>query len=105
MSLAELIEQHDELFYPEDITHEILDDLQFMVHDLDMQILGYVCAKLSNTTVDYEPDMVHWGRIQSKIMVVTDLSPEEEQDKGRLLAWMQSLQMLIHSASDDSSSA
>ena len=105
MSLAEMVECHDEMFYPEDISHEILDDLQFMVHDLDMQILGYVCAKISNTTVSYQPDMEHWGRIQSKIMAVDDLKPGDEKDKGRLLAWMQSLQMLIHSASDDSNSA
>ena len=66
------------MFYPEDIEHEILDDLQFMVHDLDMQVLGFAIANLQDTPIDYEPDMEHWARIHKKILEVEELSDEEK---------------------------
>ncbi|MGC6507113.1 MAG: hypothetical protein ACON4U_01805 [Myxococcota bacterium] len=95
MSLSELIEQHDALFYPEDIENEILDDLQFMVHDLDMQVLGFAIANLQDTPITYKPDMEHWARIHKKILEVDDLSDDEEIIKGRLVAWMQSLYAIV----------
>ena len=104
MDLETRIEQHDTLYFPEDIEHEILDDLQFMVHDLDMQVLGYAIAKLQDTVIDYEPDMEHWERILTKIKDVEDLSSDEETTKARLLAWMQSLYNIVQEVKRGSSS-
>ena len=66
-----------------------------MVHDLDMQVLGYAIANLQKTPIDYEPDMEHWARIHKKILEVEALSPDDEKIRGRLVAWMQSLYAIV----------
>jgi hypothetical protein len=95
MTLIELIEQHDASFFPEDFGHDILDDLQFMVMDLDTGIMAFACAHLEGKELGYKPDMEHWGRIQSKIASVDDLTELANEEKGRLLAWMASLRMIV----------
>ena len=75
--LMKLIAIHESLPIPESAQDDILDDLLFLVFDLETMVMGYVDALIGNVDPGFELDAAQAEVFLQKLMALDSLGEED----------------------------